>query len=152
MSKAPQKTEYHKTFLKNSLLTRKALLAADKLVDARYTDEDGEPLSPADLRLKAGIAIGWLQKAETAIATARINLQKEIDHRENEADPVVIERRRIETEMKRLPKRKRRTEAEIRPQVLALAADGMGFMAIADTLHVSDFTVKRILRSERKTA
>jgi DNA invertase Pin-like site-specific DNA recombinase len=142
-----KKTRSHKRTAESCVKARKALVMVVKLLDDRY-GEDGAPRSEEELRMKSATAASWLQTAETELAQARTNLIKEIEHRENEADPETIRHRKFQEEVKRLqrqPKRRRKA-VELAPDVRRLRAEGMVPAAIADTLHTSDSTVKRILR------
>lgn len=149
MTRAPQKTTYHLRAEKVAVEAREALLRVKDALNDRY--EDGQPLSLDELRLKAGTALTWLQKAENAFADLRMNLQREYDHRTNECDPAVIERHKFEAQLKEAGrgKRKRRRDEEIAPLIQRLHAEGVVVAAIADKVGVSDFTVKRILKKEQ---
>jgi hypothetical protein len=118
-----------------------------RLLDTRYDDE-GQKLSEDELRIKAGTAATWLQKAETELAQARSAMIREIEHRETEADPETIRHRQFQKEVRELAKqpRRRRSLAEIAPEVARLRSEGMVPAAIADTLKVSDLAVRRALK------
>jgi len=145
------KSDHHTRILTNCVEARKALVQVTRLIDDRYDDESGERLTEEQLREKVAIAATWFQKAETAMALARTQLGKELEHRENEADPETIRHRQFQAEVRELAKqpRKRRSVTELAPDIRRLRAEGLVPAAIADLLHTSDSTVGRVLREAK---
>ncbi len=143
-----RKTQHHLRFVNACVAGRKALSAASKLVETRRY-EDGSHLSEDELRLKCASAMSWITKAEEELTTARVQLAKELEHRTVEADPETIRRHQLEADFERLRRNPRRNweDDQLRDEVLKLRRDiGMVPAAIADTLKVSEFRVKQILR------
>jgi DNA invertase Pin-like site-specific DNA recombinase len=143
------KSHHHVRVVSSSVEARKCLAHVAKILDAHYDDE-GERLSEDELRLKAGIAATWLQKAETELAQARSAMIREIEHRETEADPETIRHRQFQAEVRRLSRQPRRRVADLVPDIVRLRDEGMVPAAIADTLRTSDSTVRRILKEAQR--
>ncbi len=146
-----KKTRHHRLAVSEGIEARKALNRAYSMLDSRYND-DGSLLLPAEQLEKAQAASVWLQKAENHVAMLRSALLREIDYRTNEADPDVIRQRVAEQRLKELNRHKtlKRTDDELRDDILRLSNElRLVPAAIADTIGVPEFRVRRILKETR---
>lgn len=147
MRRRIKKTHAHIRFVDGAVRARASLREAVNLLDA-FRNDEGELLSESDLRDKAVRASTWLGDVQAQVAILAQCLEREIEYRENEADPEMIRHRKFQAELREMqkqPKRRRKAE-ELKPDVLRLRDEGLIPAAIADALQVPDSAVKKILK------